>query len=156
MKSNKKYGFAVAATFIWIGFLCAISFMEAWLKFRAPGVTIEIGLGIGKLVFGALNKVEIVLALIILFNLLLNKSKQLSVGSIFFYVAFVIVLLETFWALPALDKIANLVIHDQPLPPSNLHIYYVVMEVIKLGCLILFGIQLLNGSNVSNSLKKEI
>lgn len=144
MKPNKEYNIAIAATFIWIGFLCAISFMEAWIKFRAPGVTIEIGLGIGKLVFGALNKVEIALSLIILLNLLLNRSKLSFAKKIFFYGAFVIVLLETFWALPALDKIANLVIHDQPLPASNLHVYYVVMEVVKLGCLILFGIHLLN------------
>ena len=42
--------------FLWIGFVGAISFMEAWLKFKAPGVTMPIGLGIGKLVFNALNK----------------------------------------------------------------------------------------------------
>ncbi len=153
MKSNKGYNVAIASTFIWIGFLCAISFMEAWLKFRAPGVTIEIGLGIGKLVFGALNKVEIVLSIIILFNLLVNNTGMPFAQKVYFYVAFVIVILETFWALPALDKIANLVIQDRPLPASNLHIYYVVMEVIKLGCLILFGLYLLNKKS-SISLKK--
>ena len=46
---------AVACLFTWIGFVCAISFLEAWLKFRAPGVTVPIGLGIGRLVFGALK-----------------------------------------------------------------------------------------------------
>ena len=46
----------MAASFLWIGFICAISFMETRLKFRAPGVTLPIGLSIGKLVFRALNK----------------------------------------------------------------------------------------------------
>ena len=47
---------------VWLGFVLGISFLEAPLKFRAPGITRELGLGIGKLVFGALNKVELVLA----------------------------------------------------------------------------------------------
>jgi uncharacterized membrane protein (DUF485 family) len=43
---------ALICVFLCIGFVGAISFMEAWIKFRAPGVTLSIGLGIGKLVFG--------------------------------------------------------------------------------------------------------
>ena len=64
---------ALTASFLWIGFVCAISFMEAWLKFRAPGVTIPLGLGIGRLVFNALNKVEWIFATAILGNILFHK-----------------------------------------------------------------------------------
>ena len=52
-----KMPIALICTFLWIGFVCAISFMEAWLKFRAPGISVPLGLGIGRLVFNALNKV---------------------------------------------------------------------------------------------------
>lgn len=52
----------IIVTFLWIGFVCAISFMEAWLKFQAPGITVPLGLGIGRLVFNALNTVEWVFA----------------------------------------------------------------------------------------------
>src|SRR5215207_233169 len=44
----------------------AISFLEAPLKFRAPGVTLQIGLGIGRMVFRALNTVEALLTVGIL------------------------------------------------------------------------------------------
>ena len=54
---------ATVAVFIWLGMVLAISFLEAPLKFRAPGVDIPIGLGIGRIVFRALNRVEIALAL---------------------------------------------------------------------------------------------
>lgn len=47
---------------LWLGMVLAISFLEAPLKFRAPGITIPLGLGIGRLVFRALNTVEVVLA----------------------------------------------------------------------------------------------
>jgi hypothetical protein len=57
---------ASAVTFVWLGMVLAISFLEAPLKFRAPGVTIPIGLGIGRLVFRALNLVETVLAVVVI------------------------------------------------------------------------------------------
>jgi hypothetical protein len=43
----------------------AISLLEAPIKFRAPGVTLPVGLDIGRLVFKALNVVEIVLLLVL-------------------------------------------------------------------------------------------
>ncbi|MBV8182306.1 MAG: hypothetical protein JO045_26640, partial [Mycobacterium sp.] len=57
---------AVAVVFVWLGMVLAISFLEAPLKFRAANVTLPIGLGIGRLVFRALNTVEVVLAIVVL------------------------------------------------------------------------------------------
>ncbi|RGE21041.1 hypothetical protein [Leucobacter sp. wl10] len=58
----------LALPVLWFGMIAAISFIEAPLKFQAPGITIPLGLGIGRLVFAALNLVEgaILLALTIL------------------------------------------------------------------------------------------
>ena len=69
---------ALIASTLWIGFVSAISFMEAWLKFRAPGITIPLGLGIGRLVFNALNKIEWVLATLIICNLILAKEQFIN------------------------------------------------------------------------------
>ena len=55
---------SIAATFVWLGIVLAICFVETPLKFRAPGVTVPIGLGIGRLVFRALNIAEAVPAVI--------------------------------------------------------------------------------------------
>ena len=49
----------IVTPILWLGFVLSISFMEAWLKFQAEGVTQIIGLSIGRLVFNALNKVEL-------------------------------------------------------------------------------------------------
>ncbi|WP_373865557.1 MULTISPECIES: hypothetical protein [Pseudonocardia] len=54
-------GTVLAATWVWVGMVLAISFIEAPLKFRAPGITTVLGLGIGRLVFRALNIAELVL-----------------------------------------------------------------------------------------------
>jgi hypothetical protein len=48
---------------VWLGLIVGISLIEAPLKFQAPGITIPLGLGIGRLVFGAMNVVEIVIFL---------------------------------------------------------------------------------------------
>ena len=39
----------LAVPFIWFGMALAISFLETPLKFRAPGITVPLGLGIGLL-----------------------------------------------------------------------------------------------------------
>ena len=46
---------ATAATFVWLGMVLGISFLETPLKFRAPGVDLRTGLAIGRLLFRALN-----------------------------------------------------------------------------------------------------
>ncbi len=138
-----KYPIALAATFLWIGFVCAISFMEAWLKFSAPGVSIPIGLGIGRLVFGALNKVEWVIALVIIGNYIFKKDIIRAGAGLFFGIPFILLIIQTFWLLPALDVRAEMHIQAQEVTPSNLHFYYVGMEVIKVTCLTAYGILLL-------------
>ena len=135
---------AIAATFLWIGFICAISFMEAWIKFRAPGVTMPIGLGIGRLVFGALNKVEWLCAIIIISSLLFSKTPLITLRNALCFIALLVLLLETVWALPALDARAELYIQRLPVATSYLHFYFVGMEITKVACLAIFGFKLFN------------
>ncbi|WP_205759939.1 hypothetical protein [Arthrobacter sp. PAMC25564] len=52
----------LAISFLWLGLVAAISFIETPLKFRAPGMTVPLAVGIGRLVFRALNWAELVLA----------------------------------------------------------------------------------------------
>ncbi len=63
---------SIAVTFTWLGMVVAISFLEAPLKFRAPGVTVRFGLGIGRLVFRALNITEMVWAALLIAGLLID------------------------------------------------------------------------------------
>lgn len=133
---------AVITTFLWIGFVSAISFMEAWLKFRAPGITVPLGLGIGRLVFNALNKVEWVFAIAIIVNTFCSETELWKWQNLLMLVPFAILLIQTFWLLPALDARAELHIQGEDVPPSNLHFYYVGMEITKVTCLSIFGTML--------------
>lgn len=134
-----KYPIAVICTFLWAGFVCAISFMEAWLKFQAPGITVALGLGIGKLVFAALNKIEWILAAGILANLLLERSALFTWTNLLFALTVLLLLMQTCWLLPALDARATDTIQGIPVKDSNLHFYYIAMETLKIIFLMLFG-----------------
>lgn len=137
-----KLPVAIVITFVWIGFVCAISFMESWIKFRAPNVTLSVGLGIGRIVFKALNRVEILLSVIIFINLLLSGEQLLTLRNLAFFIPLLIVLMQASWLLPALDTRAELRMQNAVLPPSNLHFYYIGTEVLKIACLFIFGISL--------------
>lgn len=141
MSMQVKSPLVVIVLFLWIGFVCAISFMEAWLKFQAPGVTLPIGLGIGRLIFGALNKVEWVFALAILLTSFVKQRGSIKRQNLYFLIPLLILILQSIWLLPALDVRAVQLIEGQVVPPSNLHFYYVGCEVVKVIALVSIGIK---------------
>ncbi len=129
----------VAIPFIWFGATGAISFMEAPLKFQAPGITLPHGLGIGRLVFFVLNKIEIVLAVIFLFSLIGRRMIGRAALVIFGIIA-AILIAETVWLLPALDARAEKVIAGTAEPFSNLHLIYIALDAFKFVLLFVLGI----------------
>lgn len=139
----------IIVTFIWIGFVSSISFMESWLKFQAPNITTKLGIGIGKIVFEALNKVEIafISIIIICLTIIMLKYKRLYF-SYALSISIVLLILQTFWLLPALSQRATQIIQDIKVPKSNLHFLFVLFEILKIGCLTTFGIKLLNTKNM--------
>ena len=141
MKKHLVAGFAqyVVTTlpFIWVGFVCAISFMEAWLKFTVPQVTLSIGLSIGQVVFTALNRVEWSFALAV-FTCLILMGVSLK-REIYLFGALSILLLQTLWILPALSARADAYIAGETPPSSNVHFYFIIMEVLKAIALLIYG-----------------
>ena len=123
----------------WAGFVCSISFMEAWLKFRVPGVTLPIGLSIGSKVFKTLNRTEwfffLLLTGILLF---VGEPVRERIIAGFFLLAFLL-LLQTFLFLPRLDRRAQKIIKGEPVKPSGWHLSYVIAELLKVMTLISLG-----------------
>jgi hypothetical protein len=128
----------VAVPFIWFGMIGAISFMEAPLKFQAPGITLPLGLSVGRLIFFALNKIEIVLAVIFLLSLF--GTRYLGRAAIVTFGCIVLILAtETMWLLPALDVRAEQVISGTADPFSSLHLFYIAFDAAKLILLFVLG-----------------
>jgi hypothetical protein len=137
--------FMIMMCFVWVGFVAAISFMESWLKFRAPGVQLAVGLSIGRLIFKALNRVEWVCFILIILGGFLSSS--LLKGYSFLWspgiIVAAILLIQTAWLLPNMDNRAGRVMKGEKVPKSRFHIYYVGLELIKLALLVYGGIALL-------------
>ncbi len=129
----------IAIPFIWFGMVGAISFMEAPLKFQAPGVTLPLGLGIGRIVFQMLNKIEMVMAVILAAAFLIDRRGR-GLPFYLFLLTAGILAVQTFWLLPELDARAELVITGETPPGSNEHIVYIVIEAVKLLALLAIGI----------------
>ncbi|MBB4601408.1 hypothetical protein HNQ93_001231 [Hymenobacter luteus] len=127
----------VLALFVWAGMVAGISFLEAPLKFTAPRITIPLGLGIGRIVFAALNKVELGLAAVAVASGIYLRVPTRMGGTL--GVVVTILALQTLWLLPALDVRALALLAGHPAPPSSLHTVYIGLEVVKLLTLLLTG-----------------
>jgi hypothetical protein len=118
----------------------AISFLEAPLKFRAPGINLRLGLGIGRLVFRALNLCEMLLAVVIASTLFTHDT---TVGvNAAFGAAVAALLVQTVLVRPFLARRTSSVLAGEEGPRSRLHYVYIALEVVKVIALIVLGIQL--------------
>ena len=133
---------AVAVVFIWLGMVLAISFLEAPLKFRAPNVTLQIGLGIGRLVFRALNTVEVVLAIVILVSTV--AAPPPAGVAVALAVAFGVLALQIGAVRPRLNRRSDHVLAGVDAPRSRSHYVYIGLEAIKVVALAAAGILLLS------------
>ncbi|WP_133691063.1 MULTISPECIES: hypothetical protein [unclassified Mycolicibacterium] len=123
----------------------AISFLEAPLKFRAPGVTIALGLGIGRLVFRALNTCEAVLAAVVVVALVIGTPSTGVIAAAL--VAIAALLIQVLLVRPALTRRSDAVLADPSQAEagrSNAHYVYVVVEVVKVVALLVGGVLLLD------------
>jgi hypothetical protein len=129
MRRLSLYAFVI--TLLWLGFVCAISFLEAPIKFKAPGVELKQALSIGRLVFHALNRVErvcCVLSWLIVARLRIVRTR----GSIVLLSAITAILAFQTWVLfPVLDSRAIEFLHGGTPAPTWHHPVYIGVEVAK-------------------------
>ncbi len=141
---NHWLALAVAAVFVWLGMVLAISFLEAPLKFRAPGVTMQVGLGIGRLVFKALNICELVLAAAALVGVVVGRPPLGATVAVAVAVATLGV--QVVGVRPALTRRSDAVVADPAAAESgrsHAHLVYVGCELVKVVALLEGGVLLL-------------
>jgi hypothetical protein len=133
---------AVAAEFVWLGMVVAISFIETPLKFRAPGVTLPIGLGIGRLVFRNLNGCELLLAGLVAVAFVVDAPAVRAVVAA--SVAVVALLAQVLLVRPRLASRSDAVLAGGEGPRSHAHWVYVGLELVKVTALLIAGIVMLS------------
>ncbi len=127
---------AIALPFVWLGLLLGISAIETPLKFKAPGITLELGLGIGRLVFRALNRAELAIAVLLTIVVVhLARSWPLAL----LVITDALLVFQVAYLRPRLDRRALQIIAGEDAPPSLLHVIYIALEAAKLVLLPVIG-----------------
>lgn len=133
---------ASSVVWIWLGMVLAISFLEAPLKFRAPGLELRIGLAIGRIVFRALNTAEIIWALVIAVCLVIDRPSA-GVTSLA-AVAGAVLSTQLVVVRPLLNRRTNQVLAGADVPRSSSHHWYILLEVTKVVALVALGVVMLS------------
>lgn len=133
-------GVQIAVTFVWLGMVLAISFLEAPLKFRSPGITVPLGVGIGRLVFRALNAVEGAFAVVLVVGVFAG-SPAVSAATIWLVVALCADLaIGALLLRPLMDRRVKVGRAAHGLPRNSLHVWYILLEGVKVILLLVLGV----------------
>lgn len=143
----------IAVPFTWLGLVVAISFIETPLKFKAPGMTHALGLGIGRLVFKVLNLVEAALAVVVILAWIFAAQNVPPVAGALLIVAMVALAAQMLVLRPAMSArtkvLAGTAVTDDGGAPvqgnvgTSTHIAYIGAEVVKVLALPIAGVGIL-------------
>ncbi|MEM7504293.1 MAG: hypothetical protein AAF417_19795 [Pseudomonadota bacterium] len=140
---KKLNAFAQAArspswlAFVWFGLTAGVSLLAAPLDFTAPA-SHPISLGVGEVVHGALNQVE--LALLIAMLVLIRMSSNTTQYWPHAALLVLIMIAQSAWLLPELIA-RSASAPGGAEPASFLHTAFAVSELLKLATLVALGFQ---------------
>lgn len=119
---------------LWIGLLIGISFIAAPIKFKAQSLTLPVALDVGRVTFGLFSRVEQFFAV---FLVAIYGAFDRAFWSLILVGLVVgLVVVQSAWVLPSLNRRAGLVISGDIVPSSRTHMVYGGAEALKLLTLI--------------------
>jgi hypothetical protein len=123
--------------FIWAGMTVGISMIATPVRFTAASITRPVALDVGRVVFAALNKAELLaLILLLLIVRVSGRSRELWAWC---GILILIVLAQGAWLIPELASRTDIIMAGGELPPSSAHAIYSSLELVKIGLLLFLG-----------------
>ncbi len=114
-----------------------VSLLATPVRFTAPLITRPVALDIGRVVFAALNKVELIVLLILLLVVRVSgRARDLWMQC---SALILILLAQSVWLLPQLSERSQQIISGVEPAPSMLHGTYSILELLKLLLLLYLG-----------------
>lgn len=133
MKLKQVVTLLTVIAILWLGLILGISFIATPVKFLAKSLTLPVALDVGRQTFRALNLLELLLTVAVIFLSLLTQQRRIIISSL---IIALIIILQSFWVLPALDLRVEIIIQGGSVEKSNLHNLYIALEILKLFVLI--------------------
>jgi len=123
--------------FTWAGMTIGISMIATPVRFTAISITRPVALDVGRVVFAALNKAELLaLVLLLIIVRVSDRSRELWAWC---GILILIVLAQGAWLIPELAARTDIIMAGGELPPSSAHAIYSSLELIKIGLLLFLG-----------------
>ena len=123
--------------FVWAGMTVGISMIATPVRFTAVSITRPVALDVGRVVFAALNKAELLaLVLLLVIVRVSGRSRELWAWCA---ILILIVLAQGAWLIPELAARTDIIMAGGELPPSSAHAIYSSLELIKIGLLLFLG-----------------
>ncbi len=123
--------------FTWFGMTAGVSLLATPLRFTASTITRPIALDVGRVVFAALSKAEL-MALVVLIIVVRASGRARSMWAVCGVLALILIA-QSAWLLPELAVRTQMVIDGRELPQSWAHAIYSTLELTKLGILFVTG-----------------
>jgi len=127
---------------VWMGIVIGVSFLATPVKFTADSITRPVALDVGRATFNALGYLEWALTIalaVLIWRALTTGQRPGDQALTLTGVVASVVVLQAVWLVPALDeRVASIIAGVEP-PPSHLHTFYGIAEVIKVAALGLLG-----------------
>jgi len=123
--------------FLWVGVTVGISMIATPVRFTAPSITRPVALDVGRVVFAALNKAELVLLVFLLVIVRITGLARRWWGWCAFLA--LIVVAQSVWLLPELGARTDIIIAGGEPPPSYAHAIYSTLELAKIAALLFIG-----------------
>ncbi len=123
--------------FLWVGITVGISMIATPVRFTASSITRPIALDVGRVVFAALNKAEL-LALVILLIIVRVAERTKDWWAICALLALIVVA-QGAWLIPELAARTDIIMAGGEPAPSYVHAVYSSLELLKIGLLLFLG-----------------
>jgi len=139
--------------FIWFGMTAGVSLLATPVKFTAPLITRPVALDIGRVVFAALNKAELIALLILLIVVRVSgRARELWMQC---SALILILLAQSVWLLPQLAARSQQIVAGVEPAPSMLHGAYSALELLKLLLLLYLGFRSLQATDPARTLQDQ-
>ena len=126
-----------------------VSMIATPVRFTAETITRPIALDVGRVVFAALNKAELI-ALVILLIVVRISGRSVRLWG-FCGVLALIVIAQAVWLTPELAARTEIIIAGGEPPKSYAHAIYSSLELLKIGLLLFLGFSSLSGGTAGPS-----
>ena len=119
---------------LWAGMIVGVSFIATPAKFMAPSLGTRVAFDVGRVTSELFNSIEIGLAVVLLVMTLYAKRRIVTIA--FAAVLLAITVIQALVVLPMLSERVLAIMAGYGVPPSNAHLFYVLMEITKTALLI--------------------